>query len=161
MTDPLAPQLVTVEDHRARILAAITPLPAFDQPLMEAFGLSAAEDVHAQVALPGFDNSGMDGYAVCHDDVAGATAESPVHQEERGDWQGTIAFENDDHLGLRIVTGANGSGSVSVTVVDSDTAYARVGNAEVTLLRGGAAFDFGTSDANGVAYFANVPAGSD
>ncbi|WP_151083458.1 gephyrin-like molybdotransferase Glp [Nocardioides cynanchi] len=79
MTDPLVPPLVTVEEHRERILAAITPLPAFDQPLMEAFGLSAAEDVHAEVALPGFDNSAMDGYAVCHADVAGATAESPVH----------------------------------------------------------------------------------
>ena len=75
MTD----SLVSVEEHRDRVLSAITPLPAFDQPLMEAFGLSAAEDVHAEVALPGFDNSGMDGYAVCHADVAGATEESPVH----------------------------------------------------------------------------------
>jgi molybdopterin molybdotransferase len=75
MTDPL----LSVEDHRDRILAAIRPLPAFDQPLMEAFGLSSAEDVHAEVALPGFDNSAMDGYAVCHADVAGATEGSPVH----------------------------------------------------------------------------------
>jgi molybdopterin molybdotransferase len=75
MTD----ELVSVEDHRDRILATIDPLPAFDQPLMEAFGLSAAEDVHASVALPGFDNSAMDGYAVAHGDVASATAESPVH----------------------------------------------------------------------------------
>src|SRR3954452_7712623 len=75
MTDPL----VTVEDHRDRVLSAITPLPAFDQPLMEAFGLSAAEDVHAEVALPGFDNSAMDGSAACRADVVGATEESPVH----------------------------------------------------------------------------------
>ncbi len=75
MTD----ELVSVEDHRERVLAAIDPLPAFDQPLMEAFGLSAAEDVRASVALPGFDNSAMDGYAVAYADVASATAESPVH----------------------------------------------------------------------------------
>jgi len=75
MTD----QLVSVEEHRARILAAIHPLPAFDQPLMEALGLAAAEDVHAAVALPGFDNSAMDGYAVAHADVASASEESPVH----------------------------------------------------------------------------------
>ncbi len=79
MTDSLVPPLATVEEHRDRVLSAITPLPAFDQPLMEAFGLSAAEDVHAEVALPGFDNSGMDGYAVCQADVVGATEESPVH----------------------------------------------------------------------------------
>jgi molybdopterin molybdotransferase len=75
MTD----ELVSVEEHRDRILAAIDPLPAFDQPLMEAFGLAAAQDVHASVALPGFDNSAMDGYAVAHDDVASATEETPVH----------------------------------------------------------------------------------
>ena len=75
MTD----ELVSVEDHRDRVLAAIDPLPAFDQPLMEAFGLSAAEDVHAAVALPGFDNSAMDGYAVAYADVASASQESPVH----------------------------------------------------------------------------------
>ena len=75
MTD----ELISVEDHRDRILAAIDPLPAFDQPLMEAFGLAAAEEVHASVALPGFDNSAMDGYAVAHEDVASATEQSPVH----------------------------------------------------------------------------------
>jgi molybdopterin molybdotransferase len=75
MTDAL----VTVEEHRDRILSAIEPLPAFDQPLMEAYGLSSAEDVHADVALPGFDNSAMDGYAVVQSDVSSATEENPVH----------------------------------------------------------------------------------
>ena len=75
MTD----HLVSVEEHRERILSSVHPLPAFDQPLMEAFGLAAAEDVHAAVALPGFDNSAMDGYAVAHGDVASASEEAPVH----------------------------------------------------------------------------------
>jgi molybdopterin molybdotransferase len=75
MTDAL----VSVEAHRERILSSIHPLPAFDQPLMEAFGLAAAEDVYASVALPGFDNSAMDGYAVAYADVASASDESPVH----------------------------------------------------------------------------------
>ena len=75
MTDPL----ISVEEHRDRILAAIEPLPAFDQPLLEAFGLAAAEDVRSPVALPGFDNSAMDGYAVVHADVATASDENPVH----------------------------------------------------------------------------------
>jgi molybdopterin molybdotransferase len=75
MTDAL----VSVEDHRERILSAITPLPAFDQPLMEAFGLTAAEEVHATVPLPNFDNSAMDGYAVLHADVVSASDDAPVH----------------------------------------------------------------------------------
>jgi len=104
MTDPL----VSVEEHRDRILSAITPLPAFDQPLMEAFGLSAAEDVHAGVALPGFDNSGMDGYAVCQVDVAGASEESPVHLPvvgEIGAGQATVLAMSPG-TAVKIMTGA-------------------------------------------------------
>ncbi|GAA4699394.1 molybdotransferase-like divisome protein Glp [Nocardioides conyzicola] len=73
------PELWTVDEHRARILEAIEPLTDFPQPLMEALGLSAAEDVIAEVALPSFDNSGMDGYAVRAEDVVTATEAAPVH----------------------------------------------------------------------------------
>ncbi|MGI8523382.1 MAG: molybdotransferase-like divisome protein Glp [Nocardioides sp.] len=73
------PELVCVDDHRARILSAIEPLASFQQPLMEAFGLAAAEDVHAAISLPRFDNSAMDGYAVAYDDVATAATGAPVH----------------------------------------------------------------------------------
>lgn len=75
----MADELTTVEAHLERILAAIEPLPDFPQPLMETLGLAAAEDVVAPIRLPSFDNSGMDGYAVCHRDVVTASAESPVH----------------------------------------------------------------------------------
>ena len=42
----------------------IEPMPPFEHPLMDAIGLPVAEDMHAPVSLPVFDNSGMDGYAV-------------------------------------------------------------------------------------------------
>ncbi len=71
--------ITSVDDHLQRILAAIEPLPDFPQPLMEALDLAIAEDVHAGIPLPSFDNSGMDGYAVCHRDVATASDEFPVH----------------------------------------------------------------------------------
>src|SRR3954471_9976994 len=73
------PEPRTVAEHRARILEVIEPLTDFPQPLMEALGLAAAEDVVAEVDLPSFDNSAMDGYAVRADDVATATDEAPVH----------------------------------------------------------------------------------
>ena len=57
----------------------IEPMQPFEHPLMDAIGLPVAEDVHAPVSLPVFDNSGMDGYAVAFSDVADATAERPVH----------------------------------------------------------------------------------
>ena len=74
MAEPLA-----VPELLERVLAGVSPLPDFPQPLMEALGLAVAEDVVAPVSLPGFDNSGMDGYAVCLRDVATASEESPVH----------------------------------------------------------------------------------
>ena len=77
MPDP-HPGLLPVQDYVERILATISPLPAFPQPLMEALGLALAEDVVAPISLPTFDNSAMDGYAVVADDVAGASADSPV-----------------------------------------------------------------------------------
>ena len=39
----------TVDEHLARILDAIEPLPAYPQPLMEALGLACAEDVVAPI----------------------------------------------------------------------------------------------------------------
>jgi molybdopterin molybdotransferase len=52
--------------------------PAAMVPLAEAQGLILADDVVAQLSLPVFDNSAMDGYAVRAEDAAGATADHPV-----------------------------------------------------------------------------------
>ena len=73
------PEPISVDEHLARILDSIEPLPDFPQPLMETLGLSAAEDVVSSIALPSFDNSAMDGYAVRATDVATASEESPVY----------------------------------------------------------------------------------
>lgn len=71
-------ELLPVPDLVERILASVSPLSDFPQPLMEALGLALAEDVSATISLPGFDNSGMDGYAVTYADVATASADTPV-----------------------------------------------------------------------------------
>jgi molybdopterin molybdotransferase len=52
--------------------------PAVAVALTEAQGLVLADDVVAQLALPVFDNSAMDGYAVRAEDTADATPEHPV-----------------------------------------------------------------------------------
>ena len=78
MADPPT-TLRTVAEHQDQILDSLRPLAPYDQPLLDALGLVAAEDVFAPIALPSFDNSAMDGYAVVQDDVATATDESPVH----------------------------------------------------------------------------------
>jgi molybdopterin molybdotransferase len=69
---------VPVEFLQSRILEAISPLGDFPQPLMDALGLATAEDVVADLPLPTFDNSAMDGYAVVRADTVGATEDAPV-----------------------------------------------------------------------------------
>jgi molybdopterin molybdotransferase len=63
--------MITEEQALARILEKALPLSPRTVPLLEARDQFAANDVSARVALPRFDNSAMDGYAV----VAAACAE--------------------------------------------------------------------------------------
>lgn len=100
--------MIAVEDHLARILAAVGRLEPREVGLLEAQGCVLAEDVTSPVPLPGFTNSAMDGYAVRSADVVGATAATPVALAVAGD----IAAGNTEHLTLpthgclRIMTGA-------------------------------------------------------
>jgi len=74
----MADDLVSVEEHLARILGDVAPLPATEVPLMEALGLRLADDMTAEVSLPRFDNSAMDGYAVRVADLAEVPVTLPV-----------------------------------------------------------------------------------
>jgi molybdopterin molybdotransferase len=67
----------TVEQHQAVVNALLRPLPEETVPLAAAHGRVLARDVAAAVALPGFDNSAMDGYAARWSEIAEA-ARAPV-----------------------------------------------------------------------------------
>ncbi len=56
--------MIRQEEALARILTALQPLPPREVPLLEALDGFAVEERRATVALPPFDNSAMDGYAV-------------------------------------------------------------------------------------------------
>jgi molybdopterin molybdotransferase len=56
--------VISEEEARTRILKNITPLPERKVPLTTALDCFAAHDYFAQLPLPAFDNSAMDGYAV-------------------------------------------------------------------------------------------------
>jgi molybdopterin molybdotransferase len=101
-------ELLPVQDLVDRILATVSPLPDFPQPLMEALGLAVAEDVVAPISLPSFDNSAMDGYAVVRDDVVSASAESPVHLPVVGEIGAGRAnlFAMSPGTAVKIMTGA-------------------------------------------------------
>ena len=100
--------LTSVEDHLAEILGTIVPLAPTELSLGDAHGLVLAEDVAAASALPSFDNSAMDGYAVRVEDVAAATEENPVTlpvvaEVAAGD---TRTYALSPGTSIRIMTGA-------------------------------------------------------
>lgn len=68
----------TVEQAQQHILATARPLPTERVPLGEALDRVTARAIPAPVALPPWDNSAMDGYAVRAVDTAGATRATPV-----------------------------------------------------------------------------------
>lgn len=94
----------TVGEALAEMLLAFRPLGPIELPLLQARGLVTAADVVAQHALPGFDNSAMDGYAVRLADVATAGVTLPVVGESRagGPWPPPLAPLS----AMRIFTGA-------------------------------------------------------
>ena len=70
--------MYTVEQARAAVLERIRPLGVERVQLTEAVNRMLADDLVAPYDNPPHDNSAMDGFAVRHADVAGATPASPV-----------------------------------------------------------------------------------
>ncbi|MEV0602913.1 gephyrin-like molybdotransferase Glp [Streptomyces sp. NPDC050315] len=75
----------SVADHIQDVLSKIRPLEPIELQLLDAQGCVLVEDVTVPVALPPFDNSSMDGYAVRVADVAGATEAYPATLTVIGD----------------------------------------------------------------------------
>lgn len=100
--------MITVEEHRQRILGTVRPLPAAEVGLTDALGCALAREVRAAISLPGFTNSAMDGYAVRSADVAGASESVPVVLPVAGDIPAgsTARVSLEPGQALRIMTGA-------------------------------------------------------
>ena len=65
-------------ERRWRESIDVAPLPPEVVPLGEALGRVLSQDVRAEVDVPGFDRSNMDGFAVRASDTYGASEEKPV-----------------------------------------------------------------------------------
>ncbi|ADG96889.1 molybdenum cofactor synthesis domain protein [Segniliparus rotundus DSM 44985] len=68
----------SVEEHQRRVAELIRAPKPVRLPLGQALGRVLAEDITAQIPLPSFDNSAMDGYAARAEDLAGASEQHPV-----------------------------------------------------------------------------------
>jgi molybdopterin molybdotransferase len=98
----------SVEAYQSAILSDMTPLAPVSLELADAEGCVLAEDVTAAVALPPFDNSSMDGYAVLASDVAGAAGETPATLRVTGEIAAgdTGAYRLVPGTAIQIMTGA-------------------------------------------------------
>lgn len=65
--------MVTVEEARRLIATHVSPVAAETTPILGALGRIVASPVVAPIALPPFDNSAMDGFAVRSADLGGAS----------------------------------------------------------------------------------------
>lgn len=75
----------SVESYLQACLEQITPLPPAQLPLEQCLGATLAEDITARLAVPRFDNSAMDGFALRVADLAEASPTSPVALPVSGD----------------------------------------------------------------------------
>jgi molybdopterin molybdotransferase len=69
--------VLTLDEAQSIVLSNVSALPAEPAGLVDALGRVLTTPVTAQVPLPPFDNSAMDGYAVVAEDTRGATPGSP------------------------------------------------------------------------------------
>jgi molybdopterin molybdotransferase len=74
----MASALIELDEARRVVLDCVRPAGSEPVALAVALGRVLAEDVHSDRAVPGFDNSAMDGFALRCLDVRGASAERPV-----------------------------------------------------------------------------------
>jgi putative molybdopterin biosynthesis protein len=72
--------ILSREDALARFEAALFPraVPAEERPLMDALGFALAHDIVADIDVPPFDRSNVDGFAVRSADLGSAGEATPV-----------------------------------------------------------------------------------
>ncbi len=92
--------LISIDEGRRRVLAAVEPLAAEDVPLDDARGRVLAVDLTSPIDVPPFDGSAMDGYAV----AAGPSADLAVDGESRAGRPATVGLRRG--AAIRISTGA-------------------------------------------------------
>lgn len=100
--------MISVEEAQEKILTGISPLAEEIIELAHARGRVLAQQIVCRIALPPFDNSSMDGFAVRSEDVIPSSPDLPVELTVIGDIPAGRVFR--DKLAAkqaaRIMTGA-------------------------------------------------------
>ena len=111
--------MLTYDQAIAQILGQIAPLSPLDLPLLDARGCVLAEDLFAPQAVPPFDNSSMDGFAVRAADLARLPATLPIQGDIPA---GALSLPTlTPGQALRIMTGAPVPPGADMVVPVEDT----------------------------------------
>jgi molybdopterin molybdotransferase len=102
------PGLMRLEDALARMLDGVVALPAETVALADAHGRVLALSIDSALTLPPWDNSAMDGFAVCAADTMAAAAVAPVRLRVVGEVAAgrSPAVHVEAGTAVRIMTGA-------------------------------------------------------
>lgn len=99
-----SPGLISVEQAIQKILSLAEPVEHVEQiHILDALNRVLAEDLHSTIDVPGYDNSAMDGYAVCSKDCQTSGCVLPVTQRIPAGQVGTVL---EPGSAARIFTGA-------------------------------------------------------
>jgi len=123
-TSPTAAGLLSVEAARDAVLAVAEPVGTERIMTADALGRITAETVTANVSLPPWANSAMDGYAIRAADTLAASEDAPVQLEVVGDIAAGASPEVTVTPGsaVRIATGAKlPPGADAVVPVEATT----------------------------------------
>ena len=124
MSAPPAPGLLSVEAAQDAVLAVAQPVGTERVAAAESLGRVVAETVSAEVSLPPWANSAMDGYAIRAVDTAGATETAPLELRVVGDVAAGAApnVTVEPGTAVRIATGARlPDGADAVIPVEATT----------------------------------------
>src|SRR6266702_1767787 len=101
-------EMRAVDEVRATVLERIRTLSPIELHLQEAYGCVLASGVTAELDIPPFTSSAMDGFAVRASDVAGAMLDEPVELRVAG--RAPVGQPSEATVGggeaVRIATGA-------------------------------------------------------
>lgn len=102
------PEMISLEEARALVLAHVSALPVETVPVLEAVGRVAAADLSSDIDVSPFAHSAMDGFALRSCEIAQASDESPVELDVIAEIAAGDVFEGSIESGqcVRIMTGA-------------------------------------------------------
>ncbi|MCB9556494.1 MAG: molybdopterin molybdotransferase MoeA [Deltaproteobacteria bacterium] len=118
--------VLAVAEARQRITQTVKRLDVEAVPLEQAYARVLANDMHAPFALPRFDNSAMDGYAVRAVDLRGASRAQPVTLDVIGTAAAGSPLDTTIGAGqcAQVMTGGLiPSGADAVVIVENTAGY--------------------------------------